>query len=287
MDSDLDALFHNDFTEINCVDKFIGDDKCRRLCNRILDNSSSGGSRSRHVKRIVLRGICINVNGAQALADVLSLPNVELSGLSVEWNQLGSTGAIFIADALVRNESLLHLDLKNNGIGDDGASALAVALNTNETLKVLDLRWNQISDKGALAFETIVKERQRTRPVSVLLAGNLVTSGIMSRIDEWTMVQEPQKEEKTSTSAPPTRQIDYSAITLEVNKEVQMLRSQVSALTQKHDDTMRQLDTSAYRITELEHMSMREQFRVTQLDEALKQAKMRITEQQNEKKGIS
>jgi hypothetical protein len=281
MDPEIEALFSKDYSEINCVDKFIGDEKCRKLCTRILDRNAAGFNA---IRRITLRGNCIHVNGAQAIADVFKA-GVELSAVSIEWNQLGSPGAIFIADSIANNTSLLHLDLKNNGIGDDGASALAAAITHNESLKVLDLRWNQINDRGALAFEPIFKNKQR-KPITILLSGNLISSGVMAKIEEWSKVpEEPKKEERPAPAAP--RAVDYSALTAEVNKEIQFLRSQCAALTQKSEDLERQLDTSAFRITELEHLLMREQFKNTQLDEALKQAKLRIAEQISEKKGIT
>ena len=50
-----------------------------------------------------------------------------------------------MAEALVFNTSLVHVDLRNNGIGDDGALALVKMLEENDTLKTLDLRWNQVN----------------------------------------------------------------------------------------------------------------------------------------------
>lgn len=63
----------------------------------------------------------------------------------MEWNQIGSEGATSLAEALVFNTSLVHVDLRNNGIGDDGALALVKMLEENDTLKTLDLRWNQVN----------------------------------------------------------------------------------------------------------------------------------------------
>ena len=64
--------------------------------------------------------------------------------MSLEWNQIGSDGVTYLAEALTFNTNLLHLDLRNNNIGDDGAYALVTALASNDTLKTLDLRWNQV-----------------------------------------------------------------------------------------------------------------------------------------------
>lgn len=208
---------------------------------------------------------------------------MELNSISIEWNQLGSPGAIFIAEALGGNTSLAHLDLRNNGIGDDGACALATTLAENRTLVVLDLRWNQINDRGALAFEALLKSRDRHK-LTVLLGGNLISSSVLARIDEWNRRDElppPPKEVYVPAPTP-----DYSAINAEVNKEIQQLRAECAALAERGDDFERQLNASALRVTELEHNLMREQFKTTQLEEALRNARRRIAEMTTEKSGL-
>ena len=84
------------------------------------------------------------MSGAKSLAVTLK-ESSQLTFLSLEWNQIGSDGAMFLAEALTFNTSLLHVDLRNNNIGDEGALELSKALDSNDTLKTLDLRWNQVS----------------------------------------------------------------------------------------------------------------------------------------------
>ena len=84
--------------------------------------------------------------GAKSLAVTLK-ESSQLTFLSLEWNQIGSDGVMFLAEALTFNTSLLHVDLRNNNIGDEGALELSKALVSNDTLKTLDLRWNQVSSK--------------------------------------------------------------------------------------------------------------------------------------------
>lgn len=278
-DQDIDSLLTRDLHEILCIDKFIGDEKCRQLCNRILDPRATSYNQ---VKRIVLRGNCINVQGAQAIAGVLNA-GVELNSVSIEWNQLGSPGAIFIAEALAGNNFLAHLDLRNNGIGDDGACALASAVLDNSHLVVLDLRWNQINDRGALAFEAILKNADRKK-ITVLLGGNLISPSVLTRIDEWN--KREGKVEPPKAVFAPTPQPDFSALTSEVNKEIQQLRLECASLQERGDDFERQLNSSALRVTELEHQFMREQFKTNQLEEALKNARLRIAELTTEKKSF-
>lgn len=275
-DEDLDALFTRDLHEILCVDKFIGDEKCRQLCDRLLDPMSTYYNQ---VKRIVLRGNCINIQGAQAIATTLKA-GVELNSISIEWNQLGSPGAIFIAESLAGNKTLAHLDLRNNGIGDDGACSLAAAVAENSTLVVLDLRWNQINDRGALAFESVLKNSGRKK-LTVLLGGNLISSSVLNRIDEWNKKEEAPVPPKVPPPLP-----DYSAMNAEVNKEIQHLRLECASVTERGDDFERQLNAAALRVTELEHQLMREQFKGNQLDDALKNARIRVAELTTEKKGL-
>jgi hypothetical protein len=233
----------------------------------------------------VLRGNCIGVQGAQALADLLRSGAAPIQSLSLEWNQIGSPGTIFIASAIANNNTLTYLDLRNNGVGDEGACELATALINNDSVRVVDLRWNQINDRGALAFEPILRNKVK-KQVSVLLGGNLITTTVMTRIEEWMKnageAKRPPKEDRA-----PAPTSDYSGLAVEINKEVQLLRIQVAELSQKNADLERQLDTSAVRVTELEHLLMREQFKSTQLDESLRHAKMRIVELQNEKKSLA
>jgi Ran GTPase-activating protein (RanGAP) involved in mRNA processing and transport len=89
--------------------------------------------------------------GAKSLAATLK-ESSQLTFLSLEWNQIGSDGAMYLAEALSFNTSLLHVDLRNNNIGDEGALELSRALEANDTLKTLDLRWNQVRPKTE--FET-------------------------------------------------------------------------------------------------------------------------------------
>lgn len=81
--------------EILCVDKFIGDESCAELCTR-LSESESTSANDRRVKRLVLRGNCLSTRSAQSLGNMLR-GNHTLEMLSLEWNQLGSSGASFIA----------------------------------------------------------------------------------------------------------------------------------------------------------------------------------------------
>ena len=82
--------------EILCVDKFIGDESCAELCSRLSQKESTSLNDNSTVKRLVLRGNCLSTRSAQSLGNMLR-GNHTLEMLSLEWNQLGSSGASFIA----------------------------------------------------------------------------------------------------------------------------------------------------------------------------------------------
>ena len=62
-------------------------------------------------------------------------------------NNIGSDGAIAIANALKTNTTLSTLVLSKNRIGDDGTEAIAEALEINKILTEIKLDGNLISDE--------------------------------------------------------------------------------------------------------------------------------------------
>ena len=78
--------------------------------------------------------------------------DTQLIRLDLSLNEISSSGATALADALQYNHTLERLDLSGNKIECSGTAALAKALRTNQTLTHLDLRINEISDLGAMEF---------------------------------------------------------------------------------------------------------------------------------------
>ena len=58
---------------------------------------------------------------------------------SLQSNQVGDEGAIFIAEALKINQSLKQLNLSRSNIGAIGVAAISEALKINQSLKELHL----------------------------------------------------------------------------------------------------------------------------------------------------
>jgi NLR family CARD domain-containing protein 3 len=67
-------------------------------------------------------------------------------------NQIGHQGCSNIADALVKNHSLMAIELDDNKIGDAGCSELAKALAKNNVLSKLLLHGNDIGLAGATSL---------------------------------------------------------------------------------------------------------------------------------------
>lgn len=87
--------------------------------------------------------------GAMELAKVLSSgTGKSLEALDVSCNQIGSRGAIQIANTAGALPALETLNLGANGIGDEGAQAVAAAIVASESITFLDLHACAIGDKG-------------------------------------------------------------------------------------------------------------------------------------------
>ncbi len=75
----------------------------------------------------------------------------------MDYNNIGSDGARYLAVALERNSSLTELYLYGNNIGNDGARYLAAALERNVTLTDLFLYGNNIGEAGAAALRAALE----------------------------------------------------------------------------------------------------------------------------------
>lgn len=106
------------------------------------------GTCSTQVTRLDLNFNKIGCSGAIALADVL-LSNCILERLDLGFNKIPCSGVEALAKALQSNRTLTHLDLRHNNIDDSGVTEFAETLNQNCTLTYLDLSLNPIGELGA------------------------------------------------------------------------------------------------------------------------------------------
>ncbi len=105
-------------------------------------------------------------NIASALAVNTSLERLVLGGIVVGCD-LQDHGVIHFAHALIKNKSLVHLDLRANGISDLGVKKLVNALFINKTLASLDLRFNVITENGVELIADLLKERNNMLAVFI------------------------------------------------------------------------------------------------------------------------
>ncbi|NWZ67565.1 LRC34 protein, partial [Acrocephalus arundinaceus] len=77
--------------------------------------------------------------GAQTIATFLQEENSSLRYLNLMFNDIGTSGAELIAEALHSNQSLVHLRMTGNKIGNQGGMFFASMLEINSTLEKLDL----------------------------------------------------------------------------------------------------------------------------------------------------
>lgn len=94
----------------------------------------------------------ITGQGVAAVAEAIAAPGCRLRVVDLSLNVVGDEGAVLLAQALARNESVTELDLWANWIGDAGAMALASMLPRSMTLARLHLSRNAIGEKGARAL---------------------------------------------------------------------------------------------------------------------------------------
>ena len=121
--------------------------------NELLQNIRNQNST---ITSVELSGLFLHENnigssGAKALAETLR-QNSTITSVSLVGNNIGDEGAIALAETLRQNSTITDVDLRSNNIGDEGVTALAKALRQNSTIIDLDLSSNNIGDEGATAL---------------------------------------------------------------------------------------------------------------------------------------
>lgn len=129
-----------------------------------------------------------------------------------------------------------------------------------------------------MAFKRAIIDRKPS--LRILISGNPLTESTIATVNDWQIKCEqfevepvvvveaevPKQEEER-------RQPQYDFL----QKELFVLRQQHSSMQTVLNDKQRQLDTSAFRITELEQHLARETYRVNTTNDALQEALLRIS----------
>ena len=77
--------------------------------------------------------------------------------------KLGVSGTFAIANALLKNTGIRHLNLYRNKVDVDGARSLRELLKVNNTLEFLDLGYNRLREKGIKAITDGICENPNSK----------------------------------------------------------------------------------------------------------------------------
>mmetsp|Transcript_25160 Transcript_25160/g.63174 ORF Transcript_25160/g.63174 Transcript_25160/m.63174 type:complete len:473 (-) Transcript_25160:81-1499(-) len=150
------------------------DEGIRQLVSFLLENKT--------LRILDLRCNELGADGAKHLGVLLS-SDCQLSHLNLSGNRIGEkcnvTGAAAIAQALLNNRMLRHLDLNSNSLCGEALKALADAVDQNSTLETIALFHNQWDQPSSSKFHQILNDRARILP----LRADFVTSEVDLRID--------------------------------------------------------------------------------------------------------
>merc|ERR1712046_232227 len=149
------------------------DDGIRQLVSFLLENKT--------LRVLDLRCNEIGAEGATSLGTLLK-SDCQLMHLNLSGNRIGEkaniTGAQAIAEALLSNRMLSHLDLNHNSLCGEALQLIAMAVDENSTLESIALFHTQWDQPSSYKFHQIFHDRARVFPISA----DIVTSEVDLRI---------------------------------------------------------------------------------------------------------
>eukprot|EP00039_Didymoeca_costata_P009271 m.122266 g.122266 ORF g.122266 m.122266 type:complete len:256 (+) comp14422_c0_seq5:559-1326(+) len=152
--------------------------KLRAVCNLIMNNITTSNWNGRQIS---LQSNNIGVDGALAIAEALQKNNT-LTTIHLDRNDIGDSGAGSVAVALQKNDTLKTISLDGNGIGAEGARAISEVLANNKSLTTFAFGNNNIGDDGARAIAKAL-EKNNTLTKIFLNSNNIGVDGIRANAD--------------------------------------------------------------------------------------------------------
>jgi len=150
------------------------DEGVRQLVSFLIENKT--------LRVLDLRCNELGASGAAHLG-VLLADDCQLSSLNLASNRIGekasTVGARALAEALLRNRMLRHLDLNHNELCGPALQLLGEALDQNSTLETLALFHNDWDQPSSFKFHQVLNDRARILP----LHADFVTGQVDLRID--------------------------------------------------------------------------------------------------------
>lgn len=137
------------------------DDECIIiLCNKVFTRSSS-------LRKLNLSNLSIgDVSWLYFIRTVVATPTCTLEQLVLEWN-ITNKVAIALGKALMKNQSLKHIDLSRNAaVKTKGWKGLAKYL-PYSALEVLDLNRCRMKDKAAIALFTAIRDKTSLKKLNM------------------------------------------------------------------------------------------------------------------------
>lgn len=158
-----------------CLGKHrLRDDGIRQLVSFLLENKT--------LRILDLRCNEIGAEGAKQIGTLLS-SDCQLMQLNLSNNRIGEKdncqGATAIAEALLKNRMLVHIDLNNNLLYGAALHILGDAIDQNGTLESIALFHNKWDQLSSYKFHQILNDRARIIP----LRSDFVTNEVDLRID--------------------------------------------------------------------------------------------------------
>ena len=110
-----------------------------------------------------------------------------LDEISLDSNQIGSSGVKLISECLASNPMLTLLSLKDNLLNDADAAILAKSLTSNTNLRILKIASNNISEVGMKSFHSAVEDLSSLNAMSDSNHTCLVVDGDeeLSQLNTW------------------------------------------------------------------------------------------------------
>eukprot|EP00746_Dinoflagellata_sp_MGD_P165591 gnl/MRDRNA2_/MRDRNA2_94955_c0_seq1.p1 gnl/MRDRNA2_/MRDRNA2_94955_c0~~gnl/MRDRNA2_/MRDRNA2_94955_c0_seq1.p1 ORF type:complete len:467 (-),score=84.28 gnl/MRDRNA2_/MRDRNA2_94955_c0_seq1:38-1438(-) len=163
----------------------IRDDGVKHLVSFLVENKT--------LRVLDLRCNEIGAEGAKSLGYLLKT-DCQLMQLNLSGNRIGeknnTSGAQAIAEALLSNRMLSHLDLNHNMLCGEALQLLAMAVDENSTLESIGLFDNQWDQSASYKFHQIFHDRARVFPIQADFITNEVDLRIhICKVQDWKPVQ--------------------------------------------------------------------------------------------------
>lgn len=140
--------------------------------------STSGTSR---LKELWMNGCSIDSEGAQSIFQSMQ-NNMCIEIFAFAANHFRDNACEAVANMLVKNTRLRHLDISENGIGISGCTAICRGLARNKSLIFIGIQWNDLTNDCARRIGEAIVTNTSLRAIHVL--GNHINlEGIKAIVD--------------------------------------------------------------------------------------------------------